>query len=125
MLTVVKSFTLKQKLWTIAALSFVSRVVVFLTLPNSPSLLGPDEGTYSALVKWIGESKPAREFPAYGEGLYLSGRSMIFPASILYRVGASELDSVRIVASVYGFCILILLIFFMLKLHRTFPSDLF
>ena len=61
-----KLHTLKQKLWAIVAASFVVRVVVFFALPNTPSSLGPDEGTYAALTKWIGESRPADKFPAYG-----------------------------------------------------------
>jgi uncharacterized membrane protein YqjE len=69
------------------------------------------------LTKWIGESKPASEFPAYGQGLYLSGRTMIVPASLLYRVGFNELDSVRLVASTYGFCALVLVVLMTLKIY--------
>ena len=111
-----KLYTLKQKLWAIVAASFVARVIVFFTLPNNASFLAPDEGTYAFLAKWVGESNPVTQFPLYGEGLYLSARSIIVPSSILYRVGINELDSVRLVASAYGLCTLLLIVFMILKL---------
>jgi len=108
--------TLKEKLWAIVAASFVARVIMFFVLPNSPSSLAPDEGTYAALTKWIAESKPATDFPAFGEGLYLSGRTIIIPASVLNRIGMGELDAVRLVSSFYGFLSILLLTFFALKI---------
>ena len=123
MLSVVERLSLKQKLWTVVVASFVARLIVFFTLPNTPSSLGPDEGTYAALTKWIGESKPADEFPAYGQGLYLSGRSLISPASILYRAGIHELDAARLVSTVYGFCSLILLVFFILRVQNHLANE--
>jgi hypothetical protein len=115
--------TLKQKLWAIVAASFVARVIMFFALPNSPSPLAPDEGTYAHLAKWIGESKPADDFPFYGQGLYLSGRSIIAPASVLYRFGFDELDSVRLVSTTYGFCGLIFVVIFILNLYRDNSAD--
>ena len=91
---------------------------MFFVLPNTPSSLGPDEGTYAFLTKWIGESKSADEFPAYGQGLYLSGRTIIVPASLLYRIGVNELDAVRLVSTIYGLCMLILVVALTLKLYR-------
>ena len=108
--------TLKEKLWAIVAASFIARVIMFFVLPSTPSSLAPDEGTYAALTRWIAESKPAADFPAYGEGLYLSGRTIIIPASVLNRIGMGELDAVRLVSSFYGFLSLILLTFFALKI---------
>ena len=118
MLSNFKLQTLKQKLWAIVAASFIARVIVFFLLPNTPSSLGPDEGTYAFLTKWIGESKPADQFPAYGQGLYLSGRTIIVPASLLYRIGVNELDAVRLVSTIYGLCMLILVVALTLKLYR-------
>jgi 4-amino-4-deoxy-L-arabinose transferase-like glycosyltransferase len=117
-MSALKLQTLKQKLWAIFAASFVARVIMFFILPNSPSSLAPDEGTYASLTKWIAESKPATDFPAYGEGLYLSGRSIIIPASALNRIGMGELDAVRLVASSYGLLSLILLTVLVLKLSE-------
>lgn len=110
--------TLKQKLLAIIVTSFVFRVIIFFALPNAPSSLGPDEGTYASITKWIGESKPAADFPAYGQGLYLSGRAMIVPASLLYRIGINELDAVRLVSTIYGLAGLILLVALILKLYQ-------
>ena len=108
--------TLSEKLWAIVAASFVVRVIVFFVLPNTPSSLAPDEGTYAALTKWIAESKSAADFPAYGEGLYLSGRTIIIPSSLLHRIGMNELDAVRFISSIYGFLSLVLLTFLAVKL---------
>jgi hypothetical protein len=117
-MSALKLHTLKQKLWAIVAASFVARVIMFFVLPNTPSSLGPDEGTYASLAKWIGESKPADEFPAYGQGLYLSGRTIIVPASFLYRIGINELDAVRLVSTFYGLVGLILVVALILKLYK-------
>ena len=108
--------TLNEKLWAIVAASFVARVIMFLVLPNTPSSLAPDEGTYAALTNWIAASKPATDFPAFGEGLYLSGRTLIIPSSALNRIGMNELDAVRLISSIYGFLSLVLLTFFALRL---------
>ena len=108
--------TLREKLWAIVAASFVARVIMFFVLPNTPSSFAPDEGAYAALTKWIAESKSAADFPAYGEGLYLSGRSIIVPSSALNRIGMNELDAVRLISSIYGFLSLVLLTFLAAKL---------
>ena len=115
-MSALKLGTLKEKLWAIVAASFIARLIMFFVLPSTPSSLAPDEGTYAALTKWIAESKPAADFPAFGEGLYLSGRSIIVPSSALNRIGMNELDAVRLVSTLYGFLSLVLLAFFALKL---------
>ena len=116
-MSALKLHTLKQKLWAIVAASFVARVVMFFALPNTPSPLGPDEGTYASMVKWIGDSKPADEFPAYGEGLYLSGRTLLIPASLLFRAGVNEIDALRLVSTFYGLCSLVLIVFFIVSIQ--------
>jgi hypothetical protein len=108
MLIKMKGSTLKQKLITIVIMSAVGRVIVYLALPSTPSPLGPDEGTYAAVVQWTAESLPVEKFPDYGAGLYLSGRSFFLPATALYRIGFTPLDAVRLTASLYGFLSLIL-----------------
>lgn len=123
MMSAFKLRTLKQKLWAIVAASFVARVIVFFTLPDTSSSLAPDEGAYASLAKWIGQSKPADEFPTFGEGLYLSGRSMILPASFLYRIGTNELDAVRLVSTLYGLFALILVVTIILKLEKLNLAD--
>jgi hypothetical protein len=115
-----KLHTLKQKLWAIVGTSFVARVIMFFALPSTPSSLAPDEKTYAFLAKWVGESQPVSQFPGYGESLFLSGRALIVPASFLYRSGVDELDAIRLVASFYGFCALLVLVFMILKLYAQF-----
>jgi hypothetical protein len=110
MLSKFKLHTLQQKLWAIVATSFVARVITFSFLPNSATSLAPDEGTYAALTKWVALSRPADEFPNFGS-LYLTGRSIILPASALFRLGFSELDSIRLASTIYGFLSLVVIVF--------------
>ena len=116
MLSKFKLQTLKQKLWAIIAASFVVRVIIFFALPRTPSSLAPDEGTYASLSKWISESKPATNFPGFGEGLYLSGRSVIIPASALIKMGMNELEAIRLTSSIYGLLSLCLVAYLSSKL---------
>ena len=124
-MSALKLHTLKQKLWAIVAVSFFARIIMFFALPNMPSSLAPDEGTYAHLTSWIGQSKPAEEFPAFGQGLYLSGRSFIVPASFLYRIGFNELDAVRLVSTFYGLSALILVVSLILKLYKENEESFF
>ena len=118
-MSVLKLHTLKQKLWAIVVASFVARVIMFFVLPNTPSSLAPDEGTYGALAKWISESKPATDYPGIGEGLYLSGRSVIIPASTLIKLGIDELDAVRVTSSIYGLLSLCAAVYLATRLLQT------
>ena len=108
--------TLKSKLFAIVAASFIARVIMFFVLPNTPSSLAPDEGTYGFLSKWVAESKRAGDFPLYGAGLYLSARAVIIPASLFCRIGLDELDAIRLVSSIYGFLSLITVVYLILKI---------
>jgi hypothetical protein len=109
-----KLTTLKSKLYAIVFASFVVRVVAFFALPNKESSLAPDEGNYGALTEWIAQSKPADEYEY--SSLYLDSRSLIIPATLLYRLGFSGLDSVRIISSMYGLFTVLLASFMILKL---------
>ena len=112
-----KLHTLKQKLWAVFAASAVARVIMFFALPNTPSPLAPDEGTYASLAKWVGDSRPASDFPAYGEKLYNSGRTILVPASFLYRIGINELNAVRLVSTTYAVCTLAIIVLMATKLY--------
>jgi 4-amino-4-deoxy-L-arabinose transferase-like glycosyltransferase len=101
-MSALKLHTLKQKLWAIVAASFIARVVMFFALPNTPSSLAPDEGTYAFLQSGFRNQNLQQIFQNFGEGLYLSGRSVIIPASTLINFGMNELDAVRLTSSVYG-----------------------
>jgi hypothetical protein len=117
MLSKFKLQTLKQKLWAIVATSIIARIIVFFALPSTPSSLAPDEKTYAFLAKWVGESQPVSQFPSYGEGLFLSSRSLILPSSLIHRTGLNELDAVRMTATMYGILTLVLVVLFILKIH--------
>ena len=111
--------TLKSKLYAIVFASFVVRVVAFFLLPSTSSSFGPDEGTYGAAAEWTALSKPARDFPDFGSGLYVSGRTLLLPASAFYRIGLSAIDSVRVTASIYGLLTTILVVSAILKYAAT------
>jgi hypothetical protein len=117
-MSALKLRTLEQKLWAIVGTSFIARVIMFFILPSTPSILAPDEGTYAFLAKWITESKPATDFPGFGERLYLSGRSIILPASMFIKFGVNELDAVRLVSSIYGLGTLILVVFVVTRIFN-------
>jgi hypothetical protein len=91
---------------------------LFIYLPNRPSAFGPDEGTYGALAGYVANNLPVQEFPVYGPGLYNSARTLIVPSSIFVRMGASQLDSVRIVSSFYGICSLLIFIMCVIAVQK-------
>ncbi len=107
--------TLRGKLYAIIICSFVTRVIGLFLLPKTPSFLGPDEGTYGAVADWTEQGFPAKDFPAYGEGLYLSARAFIWPATLLNQIGLSPLNSVRLTAAIYGLLTLVLVIYIFSK----------
>ena len=109
--------TLKSKLYAIVFASFVVRVVAFFMLPNTASNLAPDEGTYATLTEWISASKEADTF--YSNTLYLRSRSFVIPASLLYKIGITAIDSVRIVASIYALLSFILIAFVLLRIVES------
>lgn len=124
MLSKINLLSLKQKLFILLAGSLVIRLFIFFVLPSSSTLLAPDEATYASLTKWIGKSKPADQFPSFGGGLYLSGRSIIVPASLLYRMGVGELDSVRLISTLYGLLGLVLVIGAILRFYKENPKKI-
>ena len=108
--------TLKSKLYAIVFASFVVRVVAFFALPNTTSNLALDEGNYAGLTEWIAQGNPDYKYPY--TSLYTNSRSLIFPASLLNKVGINGLDSVRIISSLYGFLTCLLLAILVLKLYN-------
>ena len=105
-------------LW-ILALSATLRIVFFFSLPETPSYLGPDEGTYARLAKYISEGKLVSEFPLFGPSLYYSSKSLVIPSSVLIRLGFDEIDAVRLIASTYGLTSSLLLILCYFSFLRT------
>ena len=95
----------------ILSISATIRVLFqFVLLPNSPSVFGPDEGTYALLAKYVSQGLPVEEFPAYGPGLYNSAKSITLPSAFLIKFGLEELTAVRTIASVYGLASTLLLV---------------
>jgi hypothetical protein len=82
----------------------------FALLPNSPSVLGPDEGTYALLAKYVSEGLPVEEFPFYHPSIYSSTKSTTLPSAFLIKLGLEELTAVRTIASVYGLASTLLLV---------------
>jgi len=98
--------TLKSKLYAIVFASFILRVIAVLTLPDSPSNLGPDEGTYAGLTEVLVSSVKTGQYPYSSFGIVSS--PLVLPASLLHILGVSTLTSVRIISSTYGLSSLIL-----------------
>jgi len=99
----IKCALFSRPIQIILAISTLFRIVFhFFVLPNSPSALGPDEGTYALLAKYVSEGLPVEEFPDYGAPLYNSAKSITLPSAFLVQVGMDELGAVRAVASTYG-----------------------
>ena len=107
--------TLKDKLYAVIVASLILRIIGFFLLPRTPSFLGPDEGTYGAVADWTERGLPAKEFPLFGEGLYLSARAFIWPATFFNQLGINPLYSVRLTAAIYGLLTLSLIVFVFLK----------
>ena len=107
--------TLRGKLYAIIFCSLFARVIGLFLLPSTPSFLGPDEGTYGAVADWTEKGLSARDFPLYGEGLYLSGRALFWPAALFNQLGLTPLNSVRLTAAIYGLLTLVLVIYIFLK----------
>ena len=113
--------TLKSKLYAIVFASFVVRIVAFFALPNTPSALGPDEGTYAAAANWTALGKPATYFPDFGAGLYVSGRTLLIPAAFFNLIGLNPLDSVRLTSSLYGVLVVLIIALATVRLISKYP----
>jgi hypothetical protein len=110
--------TLKQKLWAIVVASFFARVVMFFVLPNTPSSLAPDEGTYAFLTKWVASDELDEQHPYYS-GLFNISKSLIFPSSQIVNVGTGELSAIRLTSSIYGFLTLCVMVYLCSRLLRS------
>ncbi len=115
-MSALKLHTLKRKIVVIFLMSAILRLILGFFLPKMIyANIAPDEGIYSFLAKWIGESKPIDQFPAFGDDIYNQSKAFIIPASCLFRLGFSELDSIRVVSSIYGLGSLFIVGIFALK----------
>jgi hypothetical protein len=110
---------------TIFFLAALLRICIFFLLPpNTPSNLGPDEGTYGALARWVSESKPVNDFPTYGPGLYNTARSLILPSALFVKLGLAEIQAVRLTSLIYGLLSIVVLGALLLLVSRLKSSDI-
>ena len=107
---------MKSKLYAIVFASFLARIAAFLLLPKSESSLQIDEITYASLTDWVSKGLPADKHPY--PTLYSQGRTLILPATILFRLGINALDSVRLVATLYGLLALLLIVKTIITLEK-------
>ena len=96
-------------------ISFLKFGFIFL-LPNSPSNLAPDEGTYAKIAYWFAAGVDLSNPDAIG--LYQTSRSFIVPAGLLHKVGVPSLNAIRLVSVTYG---LLAILVFILLLRVTYP----
>ena len=108
---------LRHRLYGILLLSFISRVVTFFLLPEKEASVSPDEATYGELTEWITQGNPADEYEF--NNLYIISRAFILPATLLNRFGLNGLDSVRIIASLYGVLTLALIAFVLVRIVES------
>jgi hypothetical protein len=97
-MSALKLQTLKQKLWAIVFASLIVRIIVFFSLPNTPTNLAPDEGAYSEIARRISTGE---ELDLLG-GLSKTSQTLVFPAAILVRIGLDPLSATRLSALMYG-----------------------
>lgn len=86
----------------IITFGIIIRAIGYIALPNQPSRLAPDEGTYAQLVNWIFSGKPAQDFPDYGDGLFNSAKLLILPSLGFTHLGVPSLDSVRLISLLFS-----------------------
>jgi hypothetical protein len=113
-----KLHTLKQKLWAIVAVSFVVRVILFLALPNRPLSISTDEYAYGPLTEMTALGTLGQQ-EIYYQDLYKNSRTLVLPASLLYRIGIDQLDAIRVISSLYSFLSLIFVVLIAVKFSNA------
>ena len=97
-MSALKLHTLKQKLWAIVFASLIVRVIVFFSLPKTPTNLAPDEGAYSEIARRITTGESLDQFG----GLSKTSQTLVFPAAMFVRIGLDPLSATRLSALMYG-----------------------
>ena len=105
-------------------ISLIVRFLIFLSLPNTPSSLGPDEITYALLAEWVADGKSVNDF-AYGPSLYNISKTFIIPSSIAINLGLEPLTAVRSISMLFGLIsiLIFILIYFRLLFIRKGAKD--
>ena len=81
----------------------VVRLVVAFLLPQEPSIMAPDEGTYAALAGVVGSGGDWATWNyGWGAGLYPGSRALLGPAATLTSLGLPDLTAVRVISVLYA-----------------------
>jgi hypothetical protein len=89
-----------------------------LALPNTPSNLAPDEGTYAMVAEMLFRGTLETESDFF-KHVYQISKALILPAQPFLLMGFNGLDAVRLVSTMYGFLSLVICT---LILFRIFPK---
>ncbi len=81
----------------------VVRLVVAFLMPQEPSIMAPDEGTYATLAGVVGSGGDWASWNYnWGAGLYPGSRALLGPAALLIYFGLPDLTAVRLVSVLYA-----------------------
>ncbi len=81
----------------------VVRLIVAFLLPQEPSIMAPDEGTYAVLAGIVGSGGDWASWNYnWGAGLYPASRALLGPAGILIYFGLPDLTAVRVISVLYA-----------------------
>jgi hypothetical protein len=114
-MSALKLHTLKQKLWGIFLASFIARIILLLTFPNTASSLAPDEESYAEIARRFSNDLPMTGY----EGLYRTSRTLIIPASKFIDAGMESLSAVRFTSTLYSMASLVLIILVITNFLKT------
>jgi hypothetical protein len=115
-MSALKLQTLSQKLWAIVFTSLIVRLIVFFSLPNTPSNLAPDERAYSEITRRISTGEALDQL----EYLSKTSQTLVFPAGIFTRIGIDPLSATRLSALVYGIATLAFVAFLISKVAHNY-----
>lgn len=82
----------------------VIRLLVALLMPQEPSILAPDEGTYASLAAFVasGGDWASSWNSTWGASLYPGSRALLGPAALLIYLGVPDLTAVRVISVLYA-----------------------
>jgi hypothetical protein len=81
----------------------VVRLVVAFLMPQEPSIMAPDEGTYATLAGVVGSGGDWASWNYnWGAGLYPGSRALLGPAALLIYFGLPDLTAVRVISVLYA-----------------------
>ena len=100
------------------------RLAVALLMPQVPSVMAPDEGTYAALAGVVGSGGDWATWNyGWGAGLYPGSRALLGPAALLTSIGLPDLTAVRVISVLYAVGSQLLLLAIALLARRRLAPD--